>query len=85
MHRKPTPVLRLRAEQFQRHCRQLGLESPTAQAEHLGLSKWTVSRLLSGAIVPGEHVIACTLYSFPSLRFEDFFEVIDAGVKESAA
>jgi hypothetical protein len=86
MHRKATPVLRLRTEQFQRHCKTLGLENASAQAEHLGLSKWTISRLLSGAIVPGEHVIACTLYAFPGLRFDDFFEVIDAStVKESAA
>jgi hypothetical protein len=85
MHRKPQPVLRLRTDQFRRHCRQLGLETSVAQAEHIGISKWTISRLLSGAIVPGEHVIACTLYAFPALRFDDFFEVIDASSRESAA
>jgi hypothetical protein len=86
MHRKAAPVLRLRTEQFQRRCKGLGLITPTSQAEYLGLSKWTISRLLNGAIAPGEHVIACTLYAFPNFRFEDFFEVIDAStVKESAA
>jgi len=78
MHRNATPVLRFRGEQFQRHCRLLGLETAGAQAEHTGLSKWTVSRLLNGHIVPGEHVIACTLNAFPALKFEDFFEVVEA-------
>jgi hypothetical protein len=78
MHRNTAPVLRFRADQFRRHCRQLGLDTTRAQAEHIGLSKWTVSRLVNGQFAPGEHVIACTLHAFPALKFEDFFEVVEA-------
>lgn len=77
MQRNSRPVLRFRAEQFRRHCRQLGLETGAQQAAHTGLSRITISRLLTGTIVPGEHVIACTLHAFPALRFEDLFEVVD--------
>ena len=76
MHRKSSHVIRLRKEQFRRHCGHLGLDTATAQATHLGLSKWTVSRLLNGEIAPGEHVIASALAAFPALRFEDLFEVV---------
>jgi hypothetical protein len=78
MHRNQAPVLRFRADQFRRHCGHLGLTTAGAQAEHIGLSKWTVTRLLNGSIAPGEHAIACTLSAFPALRFEDFFEVVEA-------
>jgi hypothetical protein len=86
MHRNESPTLRLRSEQFRRHCRLLGLETATAQADHLGLSKWTVTRLLNGGIVPGERVIARCLVGFPNLKFEDLFEVVEmADVKVRVA
>lgn len=77
MHRNTKPVIRLRTEQFQRRCRLLGLDTATSQAEHLGLSKWTIGRLLNGDIAPAEHVIASTLAAFPTLKFEDLFEVVE--------
>lgn len=70
------PVLRLRGEQFQRQLHARGLTTAAQQADHLGLSKWTIGRLMSGEIVPGERIICRTLARFPELRFEDFFEVI---------
>lgn len=78
MHRNDAPpYIRFRGEQFQRHCRQLGLTTASLQAEHTGLSRWTFSRLLNGTNAPGEHVIACILDAFPQLDFYDFFEVVN--------
>ena len=85
MHRKTVPTIRLRKEQFRRHFRLLGLETTTAQAEHLGLSKWTITRLMNDNIAPGETVIASALAAFPALRFEDLFELIEVGAKGNAA
>lgn len=84
MHRNTEPVLRFRAEQFRRHCRPLGLTTAAAQGAHFGLSKWTVTRLLSGDIVPGERVIAHILDGFPELGFDDFFEVVRTAAKRAA-
>lgn len=70
------PVLRLRGEQFQRQLRARGLTTAAQQAKHLQLSKWTIGRLMSGEIVPGERIICRILAMFPDLEFEDFFEVI---------
>lgn len=75
---EPEPVIRLRADQFRRRCHLLGLDTAAEQAAHFRLSKWTVGRLLSGEIAPGERVMARILFWFPELDFKDFFEVVDA-------
>lgn len=85
MNSRAKPVIRLRTDQFRRRCRALGLTTVTAQADHLGLSKWTISRLISGGIGPGETVIASMLIAFPALRFEDLFEVVEETANGSAA
>lgn len=79
MHRTKTPqgTVRLRAEQFRRHAELSGLTTDGARAEHLGVSRWTVMRLLNGDIEPGTKFIAQTLLAFPERRFEDFFEVVE--------
>jgi hypothetical protein len=75
------PVLRLRVGQLQKHARRLGLDpNNQAIATHLGVSRTTVKRMLSGELAPGERFIARTLAAFPDLKFDDLFEVVeDAG------
>ena len=72
-----TPVVHLRVSQLQRHAKRLGLTTSDELADHLGISRWTVNRMLSGAIDPGVRTIAHALTAFPDLTFEDLFEVVE--------
>jgi hypothetical protein len=77
MHSTPEPAIRLRTEQFQRHSRLHGLDTDTAKAACLGISRSTWYRILNGDMAPGERFMARALAAFPELKFEDLFEVIE--------
>jgi predicted transcriptional regulator len=71
------PQLRLRREQFLRRCKAESLTTEAAIARYTGLSQATIMRLLAGRIAPGETTIAHVLRAFPTLHFEDVFEVTE--------
>lgn len=79
MQRNVEPDLRVRRKALEAELDKLGLASRAAQARHVGVSKWHLSRLLSQttAETPGGSVIARMLVAFPEASFYELFEVVD--------
>jgi len=70
------PTVQLRTAQFRRYAKEAhGLSTDSEIAEHTGLTRTTVFRLMKGRIAPGERVIATLLAAFPDRHFEDIFEI----------
>jgi hypothetical protein len=72
----PKVTLRLRTAQFMEHTGLLGLNTESEIADHTGLDRSTLNRLLRGAIAPGNRIIGALLTTFPGRQFSDFFEVV---------
>lgn len=73
----PTAVIRLRADAFAEWAARQQLETAGAVAEFIRVDRTTLSRVLSGEIVPGEKFIAAVLAA-SGLRFEYLFEIAEA-------
>ncbi|GAA0970085.1 hypothetical protein GCM10009555_018370 [Acrocarpospora macrocephala] len=71
------PAIRLRRSQWDRRMNEKGLTTALARAEAIGVSRWTVGRIESGEMRPGEHFIAAVLLARPDMKFEELFEVVE--------
>lgn len=52
-----------------------GVTSDAQLAGKLGLSRWSVTRVLNGTADPGNQFIARTLQAFPKASFDKLFAV----------
>lgn len=72
----PTSTVRVRPEWAQRVRAEMG--DLAAVGERIGVDKSTISRQFSGRVEAGPRFIAAVLVAFP-VKFEDAFDVVDAG------
>lgn len=76
-HPRPAPVIRLRVAEFDRRAQELGLGTTSECAQRIGISRFTLARLRTGEVAPGEKFIALCLSSFQA-KFEELFELSTA-------
>jgi plasmid maintenance system antidote protein VapI len=71
----PMPSIALREEQLEKFRHLAGLTTAKALADKMGLHDTTVRRTLGGQTGLTSDFIARLLAAFPSLKFDDLFEV----------
>lgn len=70
----PATAIRLRMDAFGEWMGRLGLETDSAQAEHIGIDRSVLSRVRRGETNPGERFIAACMARYDG-TFEELFEV----------
>lgn len=70
------PEVRFAVSKFLRVASDNGLHDDRAIASHLGVTRSTITRALSGETHPGTKLLIRTLAAFPHLDFDDLFEVV---------
>jgi hypothetical protein len=69
-------VVRLRVPEFRERAERVGLTSDDEIADHLGVNRSTVWRVLREQQAPGNVFIACVLQRLPRVKFPDVFEIV---------
>lgn len=73
---QPSPAVRLKDTEFRERAAAAGLNTEAEIANHLGMHRISVWRILTGEAAPGIAFLAAVLASFPGITFEDVFEVV---------
>jgi transcriptional regulator with XRE-family HTH domain len=77
-------VIKLRSWQMRKYMALKGLSTKTGLADHMGIDRATVQRVLNGDALPGVVFIAAALDAFPELSFEDLFDLVAPGHDQAA-
>ncbi|NKY60802.1 helix-turn-helix domain-containing protein [Nocardia flavorosea] len=67
------PVLKLRPEPFTQLMHRRGITSKTGMAQHLGVNRATLSRILNGHADPGHRFVAGFQRAFPGELLNVYF------------
>lgn len=74
MEETTSPAIRLRGDAWTAWTTRHRLAGVDAQAEHLGISRAQLYKVLNGSVAPGERFIAAVVAA--GGRFEQLFEVV---------